>query len=134
MKKAVALAVVVVLCVCAAFSGCTPTYDKTPDQYSKIRWIAYDYSFCINPADGCKGYYKFNDKKYNIKVSFDASRLTAVDLDNKNTELFTADWLYEKNENDNTMLYVYNMMFNIKAYKEFKTDYAEFATLKQEKI
>lgn len=134
MKKAIALAIVAVLVVCAVFSGCTPSYDKTPDKYDKIRWITYDYSFCINPTDSCKGFYKFNDKKYNIKVTFESSRLTAVDTDNKDTELFTADWMYETNDSGNQTLYIYNIMFNSKDYKVFESNYAEHATLKMEKI
>ncbi|MBQ5398998.1 MAG: hypothetical protein IIU14_06155 [Ruminococcus sp.] len=134
MKKAVAILAAVIVCLCALFSGCTPTYDKSPDQYSKIRWITYDYSFCIKPDDGCKGFYKFNDKKYNIQVTFDSSRLTAADIDNKNAELFTADWMYDKNDAGSEILYVYNIMFNKKDYKEFENNFAEHASLKKEKV
>lgn len=134
MKRMVALAIALLLCISALFSGCAPSYSQTPDQYKEIRWIAYDYSFCINPADDCTGYYTFNDQKYNIKVSFESSRLTAVDTGNNDAELFTADWLYEKNDNDTELLYIYNMSFNTKDYEDFKTNYAEFITLKQEKL
>lgn len=134
MKKAIALTIVAMLCVCAVLSGCTPSYDKTPDKYKKIRWITYDYSFCINPTDDCKGFYKFNDKKYSIKATFESSRLTAVDTDNKDTELFTADWMYETNDSGNQTLYIYNIMFNTKDYKELETNYSEHATLKMEKV
>ena len=134
MKKTVALALALLLCVGAMFSGCTPSYSKSPDQYKEIRWISYDYSFCIKPADDCTGYYTFDGKKYNIKVNFDASHLTAVDTDNNNTELFNADWKYEDNENGDELLYIYNIAFNTKDYEALKTDYAEFVNLKQEKL
>lgn len=134
MKKVIALAMAAVICVGVLLSGCTPMYDKSPDQYSKIRWITYDYSFKILPSDGCKGTYKFNDKTYNIKAEFESSRVKVVDTDNKNTELFNGDWTYEKNSDGAEQLYIYNISFNTKAYKELDTDYAEHVTLKQEML
>lgn len=134
MKKTIAVFVAALICLSAVLCGCSPQYDKSPDQYNDIRWITYDYSFCINPKDGCKGYYNFKDKKYNIKVTFDSSRLTAVDTDNSNTELFNADWSYETNDAGKQTLYVYNISFNKKDYEEFENNLAEYVTLKQEKI
>ena len=133
MKKTIAAALALLLCVGILLGGCAASNGKSPDQYKEIRWIAYDYSFCINPADNCRGYYTFNDVKYNIKVSFDSSRLTAVDTAT-DKELFSADWLFEKTDDGAEMLYVYNMMFNTADYEDFKTNYAEFVSLKQEKI
>ena len=129
MKKTVSMAVTALIFVCLILSGCTGTYDKSPDQIKKARWATPDYSFIINPTDDCKGTYKFDGKKYNIKVEFKNSNLTAFDTDNKNTELFNADWMYEDKD-----LYIYNISFNTKEYKNFKTNYSEFVTLKKEKI
>ncbi len=129
MKKTVATVVAVLLCVCFVLSGCTGSYDKRPDQYKKIRWVSSDYSFRIYPEDGCTGMYKFNNKKYNIKVKFDKDTLTVYDTDNKNTELFNADWMY-KDKN----LYIYGILFNTKKYKDLKTNYSEYVTLHTEKL
>ncbi len=129
MKKTVSIAVTALVFVCVILSGCTGTYDKSPDQIKKARWVTPDYSFIINPTDDCKGSYKFGDTKYNIKVEFKNSNLTVFDTDNKNTELFSADWMYEDKD-----LYIYNISFNTKDYKDFKTNYSEFVTLKKEKI
>lgn len=134
MKKTVVFALAVILCIGAVFGGCMPNNGKTPDKYTDIRWITYDYSFCIKPADDCSGFYKFNDKKYNIKVTFDSSVLTAVDTDKDNTELFSGEWTYQTNDSGNETLYIYNIKFNKKDYKEFESNFAEIATLKQEKI
>ena len=60
--------------------------------------------------------------------------LTAADIDNKNAELFTADWMYDKNDAGSEILYVYNIMFNKKDYKEFENNFAEHASLKKEKV
>lgn len=133
MKKTVALALAVILCIGVVLYGCSPTYSKSPDEYEGIRWIAYDYSFSINPADECKGFYKYGDTKYNIQVTFESSRFTAVDTD-KNTELFYGDWTYEDNVNGDDNLYLYNITFNKDEYEELETNYAEFVTLKQETI
>ena len=134
MKKSVALILAFLLCVGAFLGGCTPKADTMPNEFEGIRWISYDYSFCINPADDCNGFYRFNDKTYHIKVTFDGAHLSAADTDNQNTELFYADWMYEKNDNGKETLYVHNINFNTAAYEELKTNYAEFVTLKQEEI
>ncbi|MCH5303383.1 MAG: hypothetical protein J1E41_00845 [Ruminococcus sp.] len=129
MKKTACMVIAVIMLVCIVFSGCTGSYDKSPDQYDKIRWAAPDYSFIINPTDDCKGTYKFDDTKYNIKVEFDTVTLTAYDTDKKDTVLFKADWMYEDDD-----LYIYNIVFNTTEYKNFEDNFAEFVTLKQEKI
>lgn len=128
MKKAVITAIAALMCVCFIFSGCTGNFDKSPDQYKKIRWITPDYSFRIYPDNNCKGTYKFNNKKYNIQAKFTGSVVYVYDTDNKNTELFNADWMYEDGN-----LHIYSINFNKKAYKAFETNYAEFVDLHQEK-
>lgn len=129
MKKMIVIAVAALMCICCVFSGCTGTHDKSPDKFKKIRWITSDYSFCINPEDGCKGFYKFNGRKYNIKAEFKSGVVYIYDTDKKNTELFNGDWSYDKDE-----LYIYGIMFNKKAYKDFETNYAEHVNLHQEKL
>ena len=134
MKKSIALAVALILCLSAAMCGCAPRYDTRPDKVEGIRWITYDYSFCINPEDDCKGYYKLGDKKYNIQANFESNWLTVVDTGNGDNELFTGDWMYEKDTNGNDQLYIYNIRFNKDDYEELENNYAEFVTLKQEEI
>lgn len=134
MKKTIAIALVFVLCLGAVLCGCSPKFDTPPDKYEGIRWITYDYSFCINPADECKGYYKFGDTKYNIQAVFDNTRLSVIDTDNADNELFYADWMFEKNDEGEDQLYIYNIAFNKDDYEAFENNYAEFVTLKQEKI
>lgn len=134
MKKTVALAVAVVICLAVLFAGCTPSYSETPDKNKDIRWIAYDYSFCINPAEDCTGYYTVKDNKFNIKVTFDGSMLKAVDTDNNDTELFVGDWIYETSNSGATLLNIYNLQFNKSDYPVFENYFAEFVNLKQEKI
>ena len=134
MKKTVAFALAVILCIGVFLGGCAPRVDKTPDQYKDIRWISYDYSFCIKPAESCTGYYKYNDKKYNIIVTFENSRLTAADRDNGNAELFSAEWMYEKDSNGAELLYIYDITFNKKDYPELENNFAEYVNLKQEKL
>ena len=129
MKKTLITAFCALLCVCFVFSGCTGVNDKKPDQFKNIRWETPDYSFIIYPSDGCKGTYKFNDKKYNIKVDFTNTDLTAYDTDNKNTELFYAQWTYNDEE-----LYIYDISFNTEKYKDFKENYAEYVSLKKAKL
>lgn len=129
MKKIICLAVALVAALGVILTGCAPAYDKSPDQFSKIRWVAPDYSFRFNPSDDCKGNYNFNDKRYNIKVEFHNSSLSVKDTD-QNKELFFADWKYE----DGDKLFVYNITFNTKDYKDFETNYAEFVRLHQEKL
>lgn len=130
MKKITLILVSALICVCVFLSGCTGTYDKAPNEYSKIRWYAPDYSFIIKPDEDCAGSYKFGEKKYNIKAQFNGSNVSIVDTDNKNTELFNAQWTYE----DEDKLYIYNIMFNTKDYKEFESNYSEFVRLNQEKL
>ena len=134
MKRLTALALAILVCLGALFAGCTPIAGSSPDQNKEVRWITYDYSFCINPADDCKGYYTFNDVRYNIQVKFEGSRLTAVDLDNNNTELFAAEWMYEKSDSGSDMLYICNIDFNKEAYPDFESNLAEYTMLKQEKL
>lgn len=129
MKKAVVLAVAVLMCACFMFSGCAGNYDKSPDQYKNVRWITPDYSFSIYTNNDCKGVYKFNNKKYNIKAKFVSSAVYIYDTDNKNAELFNADWMYQDGQ-----LHIYGINFNTKKYKEFKTNYAEFVDLQKEKV
>ena len=129
MKKTVVIAFSMLMCICVFFGGCTASYDKSPDQFKNIRWETPDYSFIINPSDGCKGVYKFNDKKYSIKAVFDGSYLSVKDTANKNTELFNAQWTYDKDE-----LYIYDISFNEKSYKEFKENYSEYVKLKKAKL
>lgn len=132
-KRIVALAVALILCLSAVMCGCSPRYETRPDNVEGVRWITYDYSFCINPADDCKGYYKLGDKKYNIQATFENNWITVVDTDSKK-EFFTGDWMYEKNDNGNEELYIYNIRFNKDDFEELENHFAEFVTLKQEKI
>ncbi len=128
MKRLICIALAAILLV-GALVSCTGTYDKRPDEYTKIRWAAPDYSFIIYPDDDCKGTYKFDGKTYNIKAEFEgASTLTVRDTDNKDERLFIADWMY-----DNGNLYIYNIQFNTQDYKAFKENYAEYVTLTKEK-
>lgn len=134
MKRTVALALAVILIFGVVICGCAPKYDKSPDQFEDIRWITNDYSFCIEPENDCAGFYNYNGKKYNIKVTFDSSRLSAVDTDNGDTELFYGDWTYEDDGGGKDRLLIYNIVFNKDDYEELKGNYAEFASLKQEDI
>ena len=121
MKRLICIAIAAVLIV-GVLASCTGTYDKAPDEYTKIRWAAPDYSFTIYPDKDCTGTYKFDNKIYNIKVEFEGvSSLTVRDTDNKNERLFVADWMYEDGN-----LYIYNIQFNTKSYKAFKENYAEY--------
>ena len=129
MKKIICVSLAFVIILSVMMTGCAPSYDKSPDQYTGIRWITPDYSFMINPKDSCKGFYKYNETKYNIKAEFQSTRMTVTHTD-KNKELFFADWTYEEGEH----LYVYNITFNSKDYKEFERNYAEFVRLNQEKL
>lgn len=129
MKRIICILIALLIAVSVIFAGCTPVYDKTPDKYSKVRWYAPDYSFRFATSDGCKGTYKFGDTKYNVQVKFDGSFVTVTDTDKKK-ELFNGDWSYE----DGERLYIYNISFNTKDYKELKKNYAEFVTLSKEKV
>lgn len=134
MKKTIAIVLAVVLCAGMLLAGCAPRYETAPNEQKDVRWISYDYSFCINPADDGKGYYTFNDKRYNIQVSFDGAMMKAVDTDNSNTELFSGDWMYETTDGKNELLYLYNLSFNKKDYPEMENNFSEFVNLKKEKI
>ena len=123
IKKSIALAVALILCLSAVMCGCTPRYDTRPDKVEGVRWITYDYSFCINPADDCKGYYKIGDKKYNIQAKFESNWLTVTDTDTD-----------KKNDNGNEELYIYSIKFNKDDYEELENYLAEYVTLKQEKV
>lgn len=129
MKRAVIIAIAALMCACFILSGCAGTYDKSPDQYKNVRWITPDYSFRLYPDNGCTGTYKFNDKKYNIKAKFVSDVIYVYDTDNNNTELFNANWMYEKEK-----LHIYSIVFNTKKYKAFETNYAEFVDLQKEKV
>lgn len=129
MKRIVCISIALILVLSAALTGCKPTYNKSPDQYSKVRWYAPDYSFRFTTSDDCKGTYKFGDNKYNIQVKFDGSFVYVTDTD-KNKELFNADWTYE----DDERLYIYNITYNTKDYKELKDNYAEYVTMSKEKV
>ncbi len=129
MKRILCFTAAVLIAVSVLFAGCSPAYDKSPDQFTKIRWSAPDYSFIINPSDGCKGTYKFNDTKYNIKAEFDGSHIIVQDTD-KNKELFFGEWMYD----DEDRLYVYNLSFNTDDYKDLKSNFAEFVTLNREPL
>lgn len=129
MKRTVIIAVCAILCVCCLLGGCAGVNSKTPDQFKNIRWETPDYSFIINPSDSCKGTYKFNDVKYNIKAVFTDTDVTVQDTDKNNRELFYAQWTYDK-EN----LYIYDITFNTKDYKDFKDNYAEYVSLKKGKL
>lgn len=128
MKRLICFSIAVIIALSVFMAGCTPMYEKSPDQYSKTRWITPDYSFRFTTSDGCKGTYKFGETKYNIKVKFDGSMVTVTETD-KNKELFNGDWTYEENER----LYIYNISFNTKDFKELKNNYAEFVSLNKEK-
>ena len=130
MKRLICLALAAVICMSVLLVGCTGLYDKSPDEYTGIRWISSDYSIRFTPDDGCKGSYYFNDKKYNLRFDFDGSSVTAYDTDNNDTRLFWADWTYEENER----LSIYHISFNKADYKEMENNYMEFITLKQESL
>lgn len=129
MKRLICIALAAILLV-GALASCTGTYDKSPDEYTKIRWAAPDYSFVFYPEKDCTGTYKFGETTYNIKVEFEgAASLTVRDTGNKNERLFIADWMYDDGD-----LYIYNIQFNTKDYKAFKENYAEYVTLTKEKL
>ena len=123
------------MALAAAFSviaaGCTGNYDKAPDKFEKIRWEANDYSFHFTPDNDCKGKIILNDKTYNIKAVVEGSHLRVMDVDNKDAELFVADWMFEDGEK---RLFVYNIFYNTEDYKELEGCYTEFFTLKQGKV
>ncbi|MBQ5347942.1 MAG: hypothetical protein IIU39_07825 [Ruminococcus sp.] len=128
MKRFICVSIALIIAFSAALASCSPIYDKTPDKYSKVRWYAPDYCLRFTTSDGCKGTYKFGDTKYNVQLKFDGSFVTATDTDKKK-EIFNGDWSYEENER----LYLYNLTFNSKDFKEFEKNYTEFITLNKEK-
>ena len=128
MKRIICAVAAAVVLVAAVFSGCAPAFDKSPDEYTDIKWVTNDYSFRFNPSDDCKGNYNFRETKYNIKAEFDGSHISVKDTENNN-ELFYGDWMYEDDH-----LYVHGVTYNTKDYEEFKDNYSEFYTLHQEKL
>lgn len=130
MKKIICLALAAVLCMSVMLVGCTGSYDKSPAEYTGVRWIAPDYSIRFTPDDGGKGTYYFNEKKYNVRFDFDGDSFTVYDTDKNDTRLFEGDWTYEENER----LYLFNISFNKNDYKEMKENYMEFITLRTEQI
>ena len=129
MKRLICAVLAAVMLV-AVFASCTGTYDKKPDEYKDIRWINADYSFSIYPSKDCTGIFRFNGKNYNIKAEFEGAATVVVrDTSNKNARLFVGDWMYHDGD-----LYIYNVQYNTKDYKEFKTNYNEFFTLAKEKL
>ncbi len=130
MKRIALIAAAVMLCMTVLMTSCTGTYDKKPDEYTKIRWAAPDYSFTIYPDKDCTGVYKFDGKTYNIRAEFEGvSTVFVRDTGNKDTRLFVADWMYDDGD-----LYIYNIQFNTDDYKAFKENYAEYVTLGKEKV
>ena len=129
MKKTIYIAAIAVLCMSMLLTACTGRYDKAPDEYTKIRWAAPDYSFTIYPDRDCTGTYKFAGATYNIKVEFQTSSLIVRDTGNGEARLFVADWMYEDDD-----LYIYNIQFNTDDYKAFEENYAEYVTLGKEKL
>ncbi len=130
MKKLLCVMLIVVTCMSMLLVGCVQNTGSKPDSFKGIRWTSSDYSFRFTPQDDCKGTYKFNNKKYNIKLVFAPNNVIVYDVDKNNVQLFDADWKYEKGEK----LYIYNVSFNTEAYKELKDNYLEFIMLHKEKI
>ena len=128
MKKIISIALIAALCACMLFTSCTPKYDKSPAEYTNMRWAAPDYSFLIYPDKDCTGTYRFEDTTYNIKVEFATSSLIVRDTGNSDKRLFIADWMYDENDN----LYLYNIQFNKDDYKAFEGNFAEIVTLAKE--
>ena len=115
-----------------SFGHCTdPVSQRCSVWLHTAVWYFAGYGY---PADDCTGYYKYGDKKYNIRADFETNWLTVVDTGNGDTELFTGDWMYEKDTNGKDQLYIYNIRFNKDDYEELENNYAEFVTLKQEEI
>ena len=65
MKKSIALAIALILCLSAVLCGCTPRYDTSPDMVEGVRWITYDYSFFCSVC----GYFKVVTPKISCTVS-----------------------------------------------------------------
>lgn len=129
MKKLLSLIIALLMAVSVLLCGCTPVFDKSPDEYEGVKWVTPDYSFRFNPSNDCKGNFNYKETKYNIQATFDGSRITVTDTD-KNQELFNGDWTYE----DGDYLYVYNISYNTSAYEELKHNFSEFFRLNQEAL
>lgn len=130
MKRIICAVVIAATCLTLLFTGCVNNTGDKPDSFKGITWTSSDYSFRFTPQDDCKGTYKFNGKKYNIKLVFSPKMVIAYDTDKHNIQLFDSDWKYE----DGDKLYLYNISFNTKAYKEMKDNFLEFIMLHKEKI
>lgn len=129
MKKLICLVVAFIIALGVALCGCAPVFDKSPDQYSDIKWVTNDYSFRFNPSDDCKGNYNYNKNKYNIQVKFDGSHVSVNDTE-KNKELFYGEWLYE----DDDHLYIHGITYNTADYEALKNNFFEYYTLHKEKL
>lgn len=128
MKKLVCIALAVLFTLSLMLVGCTPSNGKSPADYKGVKWVTPDYSFRFDPENECKGNYNFNDKKYNIQVKFDGTKIYVNDTDSSK-ELFNGEWMYE----DGEALYIHSIFFNTSDYEEFKNNYNEFYRLHQEK-
>ncbi len=130
MKRIICFISCVILCL-GTFAGCTKGSgtDKAPNEMKKTKWTTYDYNFSFNTNEDCKGIYVFDKTNYDVKVSFDSDYITVTDNSNKKV-LWEGQWTYQ----ENNKLYIYNVSYNTKDYKDFETNYMEFYTLKQEKI
>lgn len=129
MKRLLCIALAAVIIVGTMLAGCTPLYDKRPDDYSGIRWITPDYSFRIEPENDCKGKYYYNDKGYEIQAEFATNMVRVICTSDGNKQLFTANWMYE---DDN--LYIYDISYNTADFKELEDNHNEFYTLRPEEL
>ena len=130
MKKLICVLVCALIGISAMLSGCTGSYDKTPAEFNKITWTTPDYSLRFTPDDDCKGIYSFDGEKYEIRIEFDSTRVTAYDSKDEDKVFFWADWMYEEGD----YLFIYNIRFNTADYKALEDNYYEFLRLHQEKI
>lgn len=130
MKRIICLISCVILCL-GAFVGCTKVgdTDKSPNEIDNIKWTTYDYSFSFKTNEDCKGVYTFENTEYDVKVSFESEYVTVTDNSN-NKVLWEGQWQYQ----EDNKLYIYNVSYNTKDYKDFETNFMEFYTLKMEKI
>ncbi len=129
MKKLICILVSALAVVSVVLTGCTGTYDKTPDQFSKITWTTSDYSLRFAPDNDCKGRYTFDGKPYDIRLEFGPTRVTAYDADDADKVFFQASWTYEEED----YLYIYDIKFNTNDYKLLKENFVEFLRLYQDK-
>ena len=130
MRKLLCVMLAAITLMGVMLAGCVQNTGSKPDSYKGIRWVSSDYSFRFTPDDDCKGVYKFNDKKYNIQLVFAPSTVVAVDKDKNDTQLFDGQWKYE----EGGKLYIYDVVFNTKAYKEMEKNFLEFIMLHKEKL